>query len=311
MQAATYAVAMGRRIVVHGHRGARGLFPENTLAGFAGALAIGVDTLELDVAVTADDVVVVTHDPRLNPDITRTRNGDWLAAPGATIRSLRAADLAGYDVGRIRPGSAYEAAFPDQVPHDGATIPTLAEVLRIDPQACFNIELKTFPWHPCLAVDGAAMAEAVVALADTHGAAGSIIVQSFDWRGPRWLRRTRPDIRLAWLTSSTFLAGARLWWDGPHPADFGGSVARAVAAEGGPTWGPDYADLTEDAVAEAHALGLRVVPWTVNQPEDMRRLIRWGVDGLITDRPDLARGVLAEAGYPLPSLRRAEEIGRG
>ena len=96
---------------------------------------------------------------------------------------------------------------------------------------------------------------------------------------------------LAWLTSAAFLAGARTWWDGPHPADFGGSVARAVAAEGGPTWGPDHADLTEESLAEAHALGLRVVPWTVNRPADMRRLIRWGVDGLITDRPDLARAV--------------------
>ena len=310
-QATNYAVAMMRRIDLHGHRGARGLFPENTLVGFAGALAIAVDVLELDVAVTADDVVVVTHDPRLNPDITRTRNGDWLAAPGATIRSLRAAELAGYDVGRIRPDSAYAAAYPDQVPHDGATIPTLADVLHIDPLARFNIELKTFPWQPCLAVDGAAMADAVVAVADAHGAADRIIVQSFDWRGPRRLRRTRPEIRVAWLTSGAFLAGARTWWDGPHPGDFGGSVPRAVAAEGGPAWGPDYADLTEETVAEAHTLGLSVVPWTVNRPEDMRRLIRWGVDGLITDRPDLARGVLAEAGYSLPPSRWAEEIGGG
>jgi glycerophosphoryl diester phosphodiesterase len=302
-------VAMKRRIDLHGHRGARGLFPENTLAGFAGALAIGVDAIELDVAVTADDVVVVTHDPRLNPDITRTRNGDWLAAPGAAIRSLRAAELADYDVGRIRPDSAYAAAYPDQVPHDGAAIPTLCDVLRIDPLATFNVELKTFPWHPDIAVHGAAMADAVVAVADTHGAAERIIVQSFDWRGPRRLRRTRPDIRVAWLTSAAFLMGARTWWDGPHPTDFGGSVARAVAAEGGPTWGPDHADLTEETLAEAHGLGLRVVPWTVNRPEDMRRLIRWGVDGLITDRPDLARDVLAEEGLTLPPSRRAEEVG--
>ena len=295
-------MAMMRRIDLHGHRGARGLFPENTLVGFAGALAIGVDVLELDVAVTADDVVVVTHDPRLNPDITRTRNGAWLAAPGAAIRSLRAAELADYDVGRIRPDSAYASLHPAQVPHDGATIPTLADVLRIDPLVRFNIELKTFPWHPGLAVDGAAMADAVVAVADAQGAADRIIVQSFDWRGPRRLRRTRPDIDLAWLTSAALLAGARIWWDGPLPADFGGSVARAVAAEGGRTWGPEHDDLTEETLAEAHALGLRVVPWTVNRPEDMRRLIRWGVDGLITDRPDLARAVLAEAGSPVAAI---------
>jgi glycerophosphoryl diester phosphodiesterase len=310
-QGATYAVGMTRRIELHGHRGARGLFPENTLDGFAGALAIGVDALELDVAVTEDNVVVVTHDPRLNPDITRTKDGAWLAAPGATIRSLRHAELAGYDVGRIRPDSAYAAAHPDQVPHDGATIPTLAEIMGIDPAARFNIELKSFPWHPCLAVDGAAMADAVLAVADACGAAERIIVQSFDWRGPRRIRRTRPEVRLAWLTSGSFLAGARTWWDGPHPADFGGSVARAVAAEGGPTWGPDYADLTEEALAEAHALGLRVVPWTVNSPADMRRLIHWGVDGLITDRPDLARVVLAAEGCSLPPSRRGEKVGAG
>jgi glycerophosphoryl diester phosphodiesterase len=301
---------MKRRIDLHGHRGARGLFPENTLVGFAGALAIGVDVLELDVAMTADDVVVVTHDPRLNPDLTR-RNGAWLAAPGAAIRSLRAAELAGYDVGRISPGSTYASLHPTQVPHDGATIPTLADVLRIDPLVRFNIELKTFPWFPGLAVDGAAMADAVVAVADAAGAVDRIIVQSFDWRGPRRLRRTRPDVDLAWLTSAAFLAGARTWWDGPHPADFGGSVARAVAAAGGRTWSPEHDDLTEETLAEAHALGLRVVPWTVNRPEAMRRLIRWGVDGLITDRPDLARAVLAEAGHLLPMSRRVEEVGGG
>jgi glycerophosphoryl diester phosphodiesterase len=302
---------MTRRIELHGHRGARGLFPENTIAGFTGALAIGVDALELDVGMTADDVVVVTHDPRLNPDITR-RNGDaWLSQSGATIRSLRAAELAVYDVGRIRPGCPYAALYPDQVPHDGATIPSLAEVLRIDSAVHFNIELKTFPWIAELAVGGAAMAEAVVSVADPLGVAERIMVQSFDWRGPRHLRRSRPDIRLSWLTSAATLPSARVWWDGPHPSDFGGSVPRAVAAEGGPTWGPDYTDLTEDALDEAHALGLRVVPWTVNRPEDMRRLIRWGVDGLITDRPDLARGVLADEGFALPPSRRVKEIGRG
>jgi glycerophosphoryl diester phosphodiesterase len=304
-------MAMIRRIDLHGHRGARGLFPENTLVGFAGALAIGVDVLELDVAMTADDVVVVTHDPRLNPDITRTRNGVWLDAPGAAIRSLPAAEMGGYDVGRIRPDSTYASLHPVQVPHDGATIPTLDDVLRIDPLVRFNIELKTFPWHPCLGVDGATMADAVAAVADAAGAADRIIVQSFDWRGPRRLRRTRPDIDLAWLTSAALLAGAGVWWDGPVPADFGGSVARAVASEGGRTWGPEHDDLTKETLAEAHALGLRVVPWTVNRPADMRRLIHWGVDGLITDRPDLARAVLAESGQPLPPSRRVQEIRRG
>ena len=299
---------MTHSIDLQGHRGARGLFPENTLAGFAGALAIGVDALELDVALTADDVVVVTHDPTLNPDITRTAAGEWLAQRGPRIRALHAAELARYDVGRIRPGSAYAALYPQQTPCDGARIPTLAEVLRIDPAVRFNIELKTFPSGAGAAMDGAGMADAVVAVADACGIASRIAVQSFDWRGPRHLRRTRPDIRLAWLTRSAIHSEARAWWDGPHPSDYAGSVPRAVAAEGGPIWAPDYLDLTADSLAEAHGLGLLVVPWTVNRAEDMRRLIRWGVDGLISDRPDLARSALADAGLPLPPPRPAVKV---
>ncbi|MEJ0020605.1 MAG: glycerophosphodiester phosphodiesterase [Acetobacteraceae bacterium] len=310
---------MTRMIELHGHRGARGLFPENTLPGFAATLALGVDALELDVAVTADDVAVVTHDPRLNPDITRGPDGAWLAAPGPAILSLRAADLARYDVGRIRPGSVYAAQYPDQVPHDGARIPLLADVLRLAPAAAsnrgasahvgseaganeggasgavmFNVELKSFPGQPDLAIPGEAMAEAVMAVADAAGVTRRLIVQSFDWRGPRHLRRTRPEVLVSWLTHSALLASARRWWGGPHPADYGGSLPRAVAAEGGTIWAPDHASVTADAVAEAHSLGVRVIPWTVNGIAEMRRLLACGVDGLITDRPDRARGVLAE-----------------
>lgn len=290
---------MKRVIDLQGHRGARGLFPENTIAGFAGTLAIGVDTLELDVTMTADDVVVVTHDTRLNPDITRTADGAWLAQPGPPIRALRCAELASYDVGRMRPGSRYAAQFPHQVPRDGSSIPTLADVLRLDGTTTFNIELKSSPES----ADGERLADAVVAVAEAVGATSRIIVQSFDWRGPRRARQTHPNIRLGWLTRSQIFADARAWWDGPHPSDFGGSVPRAVAAEGGPIWTPLYSDLTRESLAEAHALALKVVPWTVNQPDDMRRLLQWGIDGLITDRPDLARVVLVEEGYPLPSPR--------
>ena len=294
---------MRRTIDLQGHRGARGLFPENTLAGFAAALAVGVDSFELDVAVTADGVVVVSHDPALNPDIARLPDGTWPTGRGKLIRTLRLTELAAYDVGRLRPGSAYAAQFPHQAPCDGARVPTLAEVLAVDPLVRFNIEMKTFPDHPAWTIDPPAMAEAVIAVAEAAGALGRISVESFDWRGPRHVRRLRPDVKLAWLTSPRSVAEAALWWDGPVPADYGGSVPRAVAAEGGPIWAPHYAGLSDALIAEAHALGLTVLPWTVNRAEDMRRLLRGGIDGLITDRPDIARQVLTEAGLPLPSAR--------
>jgi glycerophosphoryl diester phosphodiesterase len=290
-----------RPCFVVGHRGARGLYPENTLAGFAGALVLGVGALELDVALTADGVVVVSHDPALNPDITRDAAGAWLDRPGPLIRSLNAADLAAYDVGRLRPGTAYAALFPGQSPCDGERIPHLAAVLRISNDLDFIIELKTFPADPGHNASGAELVEAAVAVVDAVGVTARITVEGFDWRGPRHLRRIRPEVRLAWLTRAETVRDAALWWDGPHPADFGGSVPRVVAAEGGPVWAPDASDLTQDQVDEAHALGLAVIPWTVNEPEDIARLIGWGVDGLVTDRPDRAFQVVAasrQAGHP-------------
>src|SRR5258707_8142973 len=120
---------MKRPLDIQGHRGARALFPENTLEGFLAASALGVTAFELDVAMTADGVVVVSHDPALNPDITRDASGDWLSERGPTIRSLTYAALRCYDVGRIRPGSRTGFLFPEQAPCDGSRIPTLAAVL--------------------------------------------------------------------------------------------------------------------------------------------------------------------------------------
>lgn len=294
---------MTRTVELQGHRGARGLFPENTLAGFAATLAIGVDVLELDVGLTRDGVPVVTHDPALNPDITRAADGSWLTAPGPLIRSLDRKDLLGYDVGRIRPDSDYAASFPDQRPQDGARIPELVEVLRLDGKIRFDIELKTSPLNPDWTAAPDEMAAAVIAILDAEHATGRAVLQSFDWRGLRFLRRVRPEVTLAWLTRSSAAAETRLWWDGPDPSDYGGSYARSVAAEGGPIWAPEYVDLSEKRVREAHKLGLRVIAWTVNRPEDMRRLLRLGVDGLISDRPNLARAVMAAEGLELPPAR--------
>lgn len=273
---------------IQGHRGARGLFPENTLEGFRAALALGVEAFELDVGMTADGVVVVCHDPALNPAITRMADGRWLDSPGPLIRSQRHADLLRYDVGRIRPGSAYAAAFPDQSAIDGARIPTLAAVLAVDTKARFTIEIKTDPGHPDWTAPPEALAAAVLAVIDAvPRAASTVMIESFDWRGPRHIHSLRPDMPLAWLTSEATTRHARLWWGGPHPDDFAGSIPRAVAAEGGQHWAPHHPTLTRDLIAEAHDLGLRVLPWTVNDPATMRRLRDWGVDGLITDRPDL------------------------
>jgi glycerophosphoryl diester phosphodiesterase len=146
-----------------GHRGARGLFSENTVAGFAAAFALGVDAVELDVAMTADGVPVVSHEPALRPEITRGPDGHWLETPGPLLHALRFAELRRFDVGGIRPGSSYAAEFPVQAPQDGAHIPSFEEAVSIAPGR-FLAELKTFPDRPEITAPAVALAEATVAV---------------------------------------------------------------------------------------------------------------------------------------------------
>jgi glycerophosphoryl diester phosphodiesterase len=279
-----------RAFELQGHRGARGLFPENTLEGFAATMALGVTSVELDVAVTADDVAVVVHDPVLNADLTRDTSGAWLHGAGTPVRQLRYDELLRFDVGRIRPGSALAARHPRQIGQDGLRIPTLDAVLRASAGSgvVFDVELKTDPAQPALTVSPEAMADCVIAVARAAAALDRLVVRSFDWRGLAHLRRVAPNLRLAWLTEDA----------GAGQADRVAEAAQGCPFQ--PVWAPHHADLTRDGIVHAQALGLRVVPWTVNHPADMARLIAWGVDGLCTDEPDRAREVMAQSGLALP-----------
>lgn len=293
---------------LQGHRGARGLAPENTLAAFDRALRTGVGTLELDLGVTRDGVLVVAHDSRLNPNLTRDAQGRWLEAPGPALISLTLAQLQQYDVGRLKPGTRYAQAYPEQQAAEGERVPTLDALFALVARrgadhVRFNIETKLTPNEPDLAPAPETFAARLVKALQQHGLQRRATVQSFDWRTLREVQRLAPAIttvaltaRQDWLdnlTDGRWTAGLRL-------ADHGGSVPRLVQAVGAKVWSPFHGDLNPATVNEAHALGLQVVPWTVNDPARMAQLIDWKVDGLITDRPDLARQAMAAAGLPLP-----------
>ena len=261
---------------LQGHRGARGLFAENTVCGFVATLALGVDAVELDVGVTADGVPVVFHDVALGGDIVRV--GRCVACGRGSVGAV--ADAGGVVAVRCRPivsGSRYEAAHPEQAACDGSRVPTLREVFAATGSVRLHAELKTLPDRPQATVAPAEMAALVLEAAAACAALGRLDVRSFDWRGLRHVRACRPEVGLTFLTDAATVARAELWWDAPGPAAYGGSVPRAVAAQAvGASWAPEHRDLTVDQVREAKSLGLRVVPWTVNAPEDMARLISWG-----------------------------------
>ncbi len=284
---------------VSGHRGARGLWPENTLEGFAATFALGVDSVELDVALTADGVPVVVHDPALNGDIVREPDGRWLPGRGKLVRDLRRAALHRYDVGRLRPGSAYAGQFATQQPRDGARIPALADVLALarPTGVVVDIEIKTMPDEPGLTASPERMVDAVLDVVAALSMAGQVAVRSFDWRALHHARRVAPAIPRAYLTSAQTEAQAALWWGGADPARHGGSVPATIAAcsagAPGTIWAAGFRSLTAERVREAQAFGLVVMPWTVNEPADMARLVGWGVEAICTDYPDRLKALLA------------------
>lgn len=299
---------------LQGHRGARGLAPENTLPAFARALSLGVTTLELDVGVTRDGVVVVMHDRRLNPDVVRGSDGQWLASPGPAILKLSYEELQRYDVGRLKPGSPYARGFPDQAAIDGTRAPKLAEVFALVAKAGnsavrFNIETKISPLAPTETLEPETFARALIAEIRVAGMAARTSVQSFDWRTLQVVQAEAPEIATVYLSLArgggdniqVGKPGASPWLAGRDIDDHGGSVPRLIKVLGGRIWSPLANDLDEAGLKEAKALGLTVIPWTVNDEAAMRRLVQMGVDGLISDYPDRLRKVLAELGMTLPA----------
>lgn len=295
---------------LHGHRGARGLAPENTIAGFARALAEGVDVLELDLFMSADSVLLVHHDPAPHGDIARDAQGAWLLAPGPLLRTQTAAQARGWDVGRLRPGSALARDFPAQQPHDGARIPTLDEVFgwvraQGDERVRFNIELKRHPLRAHETGSPEALAQVLLASIDRAGLRGRVVVQAFDWAPLQVLRRLAPDLPLSCLTTQQRLNNVAdaAWTAGLRLAEHGGSVPRLVQAAGCRYWSPNFRDLDAAGVRQARALGLKVLPWTVNERADLDAVIALGVEGVITDHPERARAAMAAAGLALPPRR--------
>jgi glycerophosphoryl diester phosphodiesterase len=289
---------------IQGHRGARGLAPENTLAAFRAGLARGATTLETDLQVTRDGVLVISHNPRLSPDLTRDASGRFLAAEGPRIHDLTLAELAQYDIGRVNPDTAYGREWPGQMAADGERIPTLAQLFDLvkasAPKARLNIETKLSPDAPAEAPAPETFARLVVEAVHAAGMSERVTIQSFDWRTLVAVKRLDPSLRTSCLTIETAKTnnvagrngGASGWTAGFDLAAAGGSVPRLARMAGCDVWSPFWRNATPERIDEAHRLGLAVLPWTVDDTDAMRRLMDAGVDGIITDYPDRLRALV-------------------
>ncbi len=247
------------RVLVHGHRGARALRPENTIPAFEYAIAAGVDVLELDMAVTKDNVIVVSHEPVLDPEICEGPR------PGIAIRQLTLAELREYDCGAKR-----NPKFPRQVPVPGTRVPTLDEVFDLAKKGSFdfNIETKITPQTPQYTPSPEEFARLVLEVIRRHKLESRVILQSFDFRTLHAMKKLDPNIR----RSALYEDGDRDFVSIAHEAD-----ATIVS--------PEFGLVTPAKVVAAHAAGLQVVPWTANAPKAWEALVAAGVDAIISDDP--------------------------
>ena len=265
-----------------GHRGARGLLPENTVAAARLAVDEGMRTIELDLAVSRDSVLVVSHEPHFNPTICSLDGSPYDAS--TSLFSLTAAEIQTVDCGTLR-----HPDFPYQAPAPGPKPTFAAFVNAVDAHARehrgqlprYNVEIKSDPsLDGVYTPDPGTFARLVHAAVRELGLGDRVTVQSFDPRPLAYLAREAPALPLAGLLPV-------------HR-----SVEGFEAAFGGHAdiCSPHHLLLTRASVESYHAAGLRVVPWTVNDKSRMRTLIRWGVDGIITDYPDRLAEVLRETG---------------
>ncbi|RAY13567.1 glycerophosphodiester phosphodiesterase [Actinomadura craniellae] len=296
------------RVEVHGHRGARGLRPENTLPGFAHALEIGVDALELDVGITADGAVVVHHDQELSAvtttDTGPARPGDpGYPYVGRPIRDLTLDQIRTVDAG-VRRADDADPFLLTQLPLPGTGLPLLSEVCALverhdTGRVRLAVELKTDPGWSGAEIDR--FVAAVAEVLDPAGWSWRARLLAFDWRVLVAARRYAPGVERVALVERKTLAEGSAWLAGHRPADY---LAGAVEL-GATVLSPHHPLVTAELVRDARLRELPVAVWTVNDTADMARFIDHGVDAIVTDYPDRLHHVLAAHGLPVPAASPA------
>ncbi|SDF82434.1 glycerophosphodiester phosphodiesterase [Sporomusa acidovorans] len=301
------------------HRGGRDARPENTLVSFAYALELGVTTLEMDMQMTKDGHIVISHNPYMNHNLAKDANGTYVKNGMYDIRTMTLAQVKQFDVGTMNPeaGDYYAGHGKTQLSVPGTKMPTLEEVFELvndygNDKVLFNIETKSYP-DPAFpeaknSPDPAAFVAKFYEIVKKYHMEERVMLQSFDWRTLQEMKKLDPNITRVALTCEQPTwgrdsvcrqvgePGASPWMAGLDIDVYKGDYIKAAKAIGADVVSPYWEELSNEMVSEAHELGMKVVPWTVNNPDKMNMLIDMGVDGIITDKPWVLRELLIKRG---------------
>lgn len=317
----TYAKVNYDVFDLEAHRGGRDIRPENTLYSYAYAIELGATSIECDMQLTKDGQIVMSHNPILNSDITRDENGNYIENNKYDIRLMTVDELKKFDVGVMDPncGEYYDLHGKTQFTYD-AKIPTLEELMQLiqsygDKNIVLNIETKSYP-DPASAgyknnADPKKFVEVFNNIVKKYDMEDRVVLQSFDWQTLIEMKKLNPNISTSalrqeqpsWGRDSESLRRYEKkkspWLGGLDIKDYQGNPVKAAHAIGADIISPYYTEISKQDVDEAHSLGMKVVPWTVNNEKDMNMLLDMGVDGIISDKPWLLKQVLEKRNIKL------------
>lgn len=293
---APVAAAQPATFDLQAHRGGRSAAAEGSLRAFANALELGVSTLELDIGITRDGQPVVWHDATIGADRCADTAAVIAGDPQYPYVGKRVHDLSLAQLGTLDCGDPI-ATLPE--------VFALADEYRASAGdgVRFNIETKVDAENPGGSADPQQFVDVILAAVRASGKTGSVEIQSFDWRTLPLVRRAEPAIPLVALWDQRTWVPDSPWLAGINPAVVDDPIT-AAGTVGANILAPQHTLVDRAFVQRAHAVGFKVIPWTVNDEQTMRAQIAMGVDGIITDQPGLARDVMSQLGMPLPPAYR-------
>ena len=284
-------------IKIYGHRGARGDLPENTLESFKYLFDNAINAYETDILISKDLIPVITHDFRLDPSLTKDEAGNWIKDENIKIFDLTYNEISKFDIGSLNKLSRYGRRFINQRSLENQKIPKLSELLELSSKnllqdLLINLEIKSTPDEKNLTPDPQDLVQIVLNEINNSNLKDKIIISSFDWRILREVKKQSPEILRAYLTfqqekgmkiKKTIYSKSP--WIDHIPLTIVYDLPKIIKELGGSAWHPYYKDINKKAVKDAHDNNLPVNVWTVNDEDDMLKMIEYGVDGIMTDYP--------------------------
>ena len=284
-------------IKIYGHRGARGDLPENILESFKYLFDNAINAYETDIVISKDLIPVITHDFRLDPSFTKDKEGNWIKDENIKIFDLTYNEILKFDVGSLNKLTRYGRRFINQRTLENQKIPKLSELLELSSKnllqdLLINLEIKSTPEEKNLTPDPQDLVQIVLNEINNSNLKDKIIISSFDWRILREVKKQSPEIPRAYLTfqqekgmkiKKTIYSKSP--WIDHIPLTIVYDLPKIIKELGGSAWHPYYKDINKKAVKDAHDNNLPVNVWTVNDEDDMLKMIEYGVDGIMTDYP--------------------------